>query len=221
MPQLPRNLLQHRPISFRCTKIKVLNIAAVYHIWSWKLTNRRAQLFLTFNVTNDFLSWLFNVYMKLQNLCLMLFREHKMSKNSDNFIASLLNEKYKNLKFSGNFLSKLFVVDLLIKWMHGLPRNMLQHSPISFRRTNFTVLDFLRALHHISSWKVLIKTKIFSASNPLNFLSNLSFVNMELQQLKLCYYPFKWLIFGENMRKSSGALRRICPKWAFEVLPFF
>ena len=81
----------------------------------------------------------------------MLFREHKMSKNLNNFIASLLNEKYKNLKFSGNFLSKLFVVDLLIKWMHRLPRNMLQHSSISFRRTNFTVLDFLRALHHISS----------------------------------------------------------------------
>ena len=116
-------------------------------------------------------------------------------------------------------MSKFFVVDLLIKWMHQLPRNMLQHSPISFRRTNFTVVDFLRALDYISSWKALIKTKIFSASIPQNFLPNFSFVNMELQQLKLCYYPFKWLIFGENMRKSSVALRRICPKWAFEVLP--
>ena len=42
---LSRNMLQHRPISFRCTKVAVLNIGGTLSYLSLKSTNKKRQFF--------------------------------------------------------------------------------------------------------------------------------------------------------------------------------
>ena len=42
---LSRNMLQHRPISFRCTKVAVLNIGGTLSYLSLKSTNKKKQFF--------------------------------------------------------------------------------------------------------------------------------------------------------------------------------
>ena len=121
------------------------------------------------------------------------------------------NTKISN--FSDFLCPNFLLWMLLIKRMHRLPRNVLQHTPASFRGTKSIVLDFRGTPSYLFFKSTNQNNKIF-VFHLLICLPDFSSVNMKLQQLKLIPPPFEKLLkFGKSMRQKLRAVHRICLKW--------
>ena len=97
------------------------------------------------------------------------------------------NTKISN--FSDFLCPNFLLWMLLIKRMHRLPRNVLQHTPTLFRGTKSIVLDFRGTPSYLFFKSTNQNNKIF-VFHLLICLPDFSSVNMKLQQLKLIPPPF-------------------------------
>ena len=100
----------------------------------------------------------------------------------------------KALYFCNCFSRSLFRWMLLIKRMQWRSRNMLHHSPVSFRCTNIAVLNN-GGLRLISSGKAPMKKTIFLTVRFLDFLADFLTMNMNIQQSN-----FMLKTFQENVK---------------------
>ena len=139
MHRHPRNLLQHSRTPFKCTKITVLNIGGTLSYLFLKSTNEKSTTVRLLNFLADF----FTVNMKLQqtnSYVTVRYRHLGKTKSTPTYLSKMSNIKILN--FCDFLCPNLLQWMLLIKQMHRLLRNMLQHSPIPFRCKKSRVLDF-------------------------------------------------------------------------------
>ena len=90
----------------------------------------------------------------------------------------------KVFQFFNFFCPSLLRWMLLIKWMHWLSRNFLQHSPIFFRCCKISVLSNGETPSPLFLKSTNEKNNFFD-SRFLNFLADFFTINIKLQKLKL------------------------------------
>ena len=131
------------------------------------------------------------------------------------YLSEISNTKILNFRdfYCPNVLRWI----LLLKRMYRLPKNLLQHTPPSFRYTKSRVLDF-GGTHSYLYFKSTYQNHKISVFNLLHLVPDFSSVNMKLQQLKFMLPPFQKtfleLKYRKNIKKKLRALRRICLKLA-------
>ena len=150
---LSRNMLQHNPTPFRCTKITALNIRGAPFYLVLKCTNEKKLIFLDCQ-TSELSCQLF--YHKCEAstvICCKPFKELlKLGTSMQKKLRALHRVCFRHAKMKLLNLPE-FLCPNLFRWMLRLPKNTLQHS------SDFQASDF-------SCWLFIVYTKL----QQLNFI---------------------------------------------------